>query len=685
MRIYLRCCCSIFLVLSALAVRAQERSHQWWSPPLLSTLPEIDSIAATGNDSVIAFDFEHALSLYRWGTSIYATSSGMLTRPKISIGAEGRSRLRQDTRVRTSEAGLALGAEYPLLPRTAAMLSVSATSYALDQKATSTLANIGKLSSINDGYASLGVRHALSEHLSAEAFGGMTVKAVDERESVGPIARGKVTLSPLDLEEGLTLSGTAFLDERRFNTTQEVLRNDGAQVALTSNFAEGGLNAVVAGVGMKRRDFFFPRDTSGELIKQERSEFMLSIRNDFFYPIISDRLNASITLDIAPRTITRRTPDTDLNVLSPQFLTGTTFLAPSTSSITTSTLRGGLDYLFTGGLFSAELRYEERAEANTLLLEDAQGLSTALSKKISDALNATSFETHSTVGTLRLATQLSANDRIHAEFNARIYRFDTPSEQNVDDRDEQYLYSFLRYEHRFTPQLEFVADLKAAQGHLVYIKSDRSAQNNRTQKIALANAVRFTSENVRNTISGEVFANYTEYDFMLPTSLSTNDFIIRGLSAADSFFVVLARPTAHGLPWGLAFRGEYRISERGTYNAASFSERPLLASSELLLESLLQSTFGSSSAPLLVRLGVRGFFLARSSARENTTSLNLGEDERSSRIGPLVNVIVDHTGMRGARLYGSLWYSVISTTNVATSTTTFGTQVEARLVAEWRF
>jgi len=344
-----------------------------------------------------------------------------------------------------------------------------------------------------------------------------------------------------------------------------------------------------------------------------------------------------------------------------------------------------LDYLFTDGILSGEIRYEERAEDNALLLKDAQGLGTTLSKKVSDALNATSFETRSTVAGLRLSTKLTETDAISTEFNARIYRFDTPSEENVDDRDEQYLYSILRYEHTFAPGLEFLSEVKAAQGRLVYIKSDRSAQNNRTRKIALLNGVRFTSDRIRNTVSGEVFANYTEYDFLLPASLATNDFIIRGLSAQDSFFVVLGKPTLEFFPWGISLRGEYRISERGTFNANAFSERPLLETSELLVESLFQSTFGSATSPLLVRLGVRGFFLSRSSAHEERIGLGLSEDERSSRIGPLLNIIIDHTGNRGMRLFGTIWYSFITNTSVGNNLTTFGTQAEARLVAEWLF
>lgn len=670
-----------------IASRAQVlRPQQWWTPPTVTTLPDIDSIGSR-EARLILFDFEHALSLYRWGTSIYAQSDGLLfSKPNIRIGAEGRSRLRQDTRVRTSEAGASLGVDYPIDANvTSALLTVSATSYALDQKATTTLANIGKLSSINDGYSSLGLRHQFNDVFSAEVAGGVTIKAVEDRESAGPMGRARLTLSSLALEDDLTLNGTAFLDERRYNTTKEVLRNDGANLALYSTFGGGGVNTARAGVGLKRRDFFFPRDTSSELIKQERSELAFSIGDDFYYPIVPDKLSAEISLDIAPRSVTRRIPDVDLATLSSQFLTGTTFLAPSKSSMTASTVFGRLNYLWSGSALSTEIRYEERAEDNALLLEDAGGLSNALSKKVSGALNATSFESKSTVASLKLLSGLSTRDTLTAEVNARMYRFDTPSEENVDDRDEQYFYSTLRYTHRFTPTLELLGELKAASGHLVYIKSDRSAQNNRTKKLAFANAARITAGSLRNTLSAEVYANYTEYDFMLPTTLATNDFVIRGLSALDSFFYALSKPSLGSSPTGISFRAEYRISERGTFNPTAFSERPLLAIRELLVESLFQTTFGSLQSPVLVRLGARGFFLDRSSMHESRAGTGLEEDESSSRFGPVATVLLDHSARKGLRLYGTVWYSFISTTVSGIPATTLGTQAEARLAAEWLF
>ena len=446
------------------------------------------------------------------------------------------------------------------------------------------------------------------------------------------------------------------------------------------------MNTIRAGLSLKRRDFFFPRDTSTDLIKQERSEFAYALGDDFYYPIIADKLSAEVSLDIAPRSVTRRVPDIDLSTLSSQFLTGTTFLAPSSSSMTTSTFFGRLNYMWSGNLLSTEIRYEERAEDNALLLEDAGSLSTALSRKVSEALNATSYETRSTVGSIKLIAGLSSRDTLNAEVNARIYRFDTPSEENVDDRDEQYFYSTLRYTHRFTRALALLTELKAASGHLVYIKSDRSAQNNRTRKIAFNNSVRITSGQLRNTLGAEVYANYTEYDFILPTSITTNDFVIRGFSAIDSFFVAIGTPLYGSSPMGISFRTEYRISERGTFNPGAFSERPLLETSELLVESLFQTSFGSLRMPLLLRIGARGFFLDRKSMHEaSTNSAGLTRDEHSSRIGPLVTVIMDHTERKGLRLFGTLWYGFIATTHDDLSTSTLGTQAEARLAAEWLF
>lgn len=657
----------------------------WWSPPVLSQLPDIDSIAAPHRIRRTLFDFEHTLSLYRWGTSIYATSAPILAEPLLSIAAEGRSRLRQDTRVRTTEAGASLRAGYQIEPQTtSALVAFSATSYAQDQKATTSVANIAKLSSVNDGTAAFGVRQSFGNYVHTELFGGFTVKAVEERKSSGPMVRSRIELLPDSLDEDIQLNGLAYLNERRYNATDEVLRNDGASLALTSNIADGGFNTARAGFAFKRRDFFFPRDTSGELVRQERSEFVFEAGDDFFYPVIGKNLTATLSFGIAPRNVTRSVPGIDLASLSSQFLTGTTFLAPSASSMTASNISGSLEYLFASGLLKAEIRYEERSETNTLRFDKANALGPALSKKVADALTATSFETRSVVATFRARNDFSSSDALNMEFNARMYRYDTPSEENVDDRDEQYLYGIVRYSHAFNPMLKYLAEARVARGHLVYLESDRSAQNNATRSIALSNQVELATARVRNLISGEVFANYTEYDFILPSLTATGNFVIRGVSAMDSFFVSLGN-AATRTRWGLAVHGEFRHSERGTFDPGAFAERPLLQTSELLAESLVHCTFEQTPAPVLLKFGARLFILYRRSALTNQTQPGLRDDERSARIGPMAVITLDRREQDGLRLYASLWYGFVNARRFADGTNTTGTQAEARLAAEWQF
>src|SRR5258706_9396990 len=90
----------------------------WWTPGSISTLPMMDSLSRASPLSIIGLDFQHTLSLYSWSTSLRLGSNSFITTnpltPLVSISAEARSRLREDTRIRTSEANALINADYPL-------------------------------------------------------------------------------------------------------------------------------------------------------------------------------------------------------------------------------------------------------------------------------------------------------------------------------------------------------------------------------------------------------------------------------------------------------------------------------------------------------------------------------------------------------------------------------------------
>ena len=72
-------------------------------------------------------------------------------KPQFSISAEGRSRLREDTRVRTSEANALINADYPVdIKRDGLTLSFFGSTYSLSANAATSLAQIGTLTNVTD-------------------------------------------------------------------------------------------------------------------------------------------------------------------------------------------------------------------------------------------------------------------------------------------------------------------------------------------------------------------------------------------------------------------------------------------------------------------------------------------------------------------------------------------------------
>src|SRR6185312_5642342 len=112
---------------------------------------------------------------------------------------------------------------------------------------------------------------------------------------------------------------------------------------------------------------------------------------------------------------------------------------------------------------------------------EVQSLGPATTQRLSETLDEASYATRVTQGTASLTYQPSTKDNITLEAGSRIFRYDTPNEQNHDDHDELLSNTRLIYGRQFSPALFFSSELRLSRSHLVYLKSDRSAQNNVTR------------------------------------------------------------------------------------------------------------------------------------------------------------------------------------------------------------
>jgi hypothetical protein len=680
---------AILLFISTSYASAQVRTRTWWEPATPSSVQVPDPFALTKEVNSILLGFEHTLALYNWGSNVRLNIGDEYVTTSLLVRADGLSRLRQETDSRTSEANTLIQPTFPIATGTTLLEAIMYGSvYNNDTKSGSALSGFANLSNVTDGYAAVGGRHIIDGSLTIQADGGIAIRNNNIGRSSGPILLSQVTLSPSKLDEDNVIESSLKLDERRFSYQDEIYRNDNVSATLRSNFSETGANLFRAGSSLKQRDFFYSLD-SLTTVKQARNEILFDVYNEVRYPIVRDQLLSRLEVIVAPSIITRRTPGYDISS-SASNSPFTSSLAPSNTSRSDFGLTAVLDLLppdssaKKGLSASLIVGYRERSENNTLEISEIGNSSSATIKSISDLLSASSFASDETSIIANTSYPTSLKGKFYAEFGSRIYRYDTPSEDNLDDRDELYSHGLLRYEHTFTSFFKASAGLRISQNHLVYLKSERSAQNNTINSIILSTSTEYRSDKVTNSLLGEVFANYTQYDFDLPSNVlsGTRDYVIRGMSLRDSFFVPFS--LSSGVRSGIELRIDARLSEQGSFNANAFSSRPQLGTQEFIAEGLVHIVTGSDHFPVLARGGVKSLVISRSANLDATKTVGLILQEEIIRTGPVLYLTLDKAVTGGLRLYGYCWYGIVNSLRSGGIRTEY-TQVEGRLITELQF
>jgi hypothetical protein len=680
----------IFFSFVASALLAQTQPHTWWEPNGPSSVQMPDPLNLSTADNRVTLGFEHTLSLYNWGSNVRLNFGNEYFEPSVLVIADGLSRLRQETDSRTSEANGIIQPSFPIIQGTTiAEAIIFGSVYNNDSKSSSAISSFANLSNVTDGYAIAGGRHIIDNVFTIQIDGGIALRNNNIGRSSGPMLLSRLDLASLPIDEDNSIESNIKIDERRFSYMDEVYRNDNVSAILRSNFGESGSNMFRAGTSLKRRDFFFNLDTNS-IIKQERNELLFDITNEVRYPIVKDRLLSRLELLVAPSFIRRRSPGFDI---SDQDVSGSlymTSLAPSNTSRSDFGITAALNLLpntvnSTSALSSTmTISYRERSEDNTLETSELGNSSSQEIKNISELLNASSFASQETSALANASMPVSAKGTFFGELGARIYRYDTPSPDNLDDRDEQYAHVLLRYEHRFSSPFLATAGLRLSKNHLVYLKSERSAQNNAINSITFSTTAEYRSEQIINALYGEVFANYTQYDFYLPTAslTGTRDYVIRGMSIRDSIFIPFKLSSSLGS--GIEARFDVRLSEQGSFNADAFTSRPQLGTQEVIAESLFHLVSGTASFPALTRVGIKALVISRRSNTAATLSASLSLQEQIIRTGPVLYLTLDKVLKSGTRLYGYCWYGLVSSQRSDGSRAEY-TQVEGRIIAEVHF
>jgi hypothetical protein len=165
------------------------------------------------------------------------------------------------------------------------------------------------------------------------------------------------------------------------------------------------------------------------------------------------------------------------------------------------------------------------------------------------------------------AFPLSFSDRCFVEASANMLRYDTPSLENLEDRDELLLVLTVSTSHRISRYFELGLRLDGTLGHLVYLLKERSANNNinRVLRLSPTTIVRPASWCTSyNTF--EVLANYTVYDFEEQSALARS-FSYRQFGWLDSTAINFTHRV------GMDVFAYLKVYERGLFRWKEFTER----------------------------------------------------------------------------------------------------------------
>ncbi len=196
----------------------------------------------------------------------------------------------------------------------------------------------------------------------------------------------------------------------------------------------------------------------------------------------------------------------------------------------------------------------------------------------------------------------SASDTLSAEWNWWLVQYDTPSDQNDDDRDELNAIATVRYVRDLSSGISVGAAISFQYTHYVFLRASRSAQNNENSMLRFSPFVRINGSVVTMQPHFEVLANYYVYDFE-GEGASVRSYGFRQVSYRDSIKVRLTERLRVEAPILV------RYFERSTLLWDDFAEIPELGNLEYLLRFLI---FSRPSPTWDVGAGIRLYTLEQS-------------------------------------------------------------------------
>ncbi|NWF88742.1 MAG: hypothetical protein HXY50_04680 [Ignavibacteriaceae bacterium] len=414
---------------------------------------------------------------------------------------------------------------------------------------------------------------------------------------------------------------------------------------LNSVFAEEVANIISASYSQNRKDFYFEADsiTSHEFSIsnniQSRTETNYLLQDRLSYANLFGLFLLDMTGIVHWRTIERNTKykslqnvttslfDSEINELKLDFESQLTYKSDKAD-----------------GLF--RFLYSERDEKNL-----AKRIPSASENIYQDRVEQEARKNNNSIraslsfiGSYRISTlDIIAISMLHNKL-----KYDTPSEDNFDDRDELLSIVKIRYTRKLTPFFEAFITAEGTYNQTTYIFAEKSSNNNINRILKLGSGGYYKGAKLSSLNNFEVSANYTVYDF---EDLNPNirSYSFRQFTALDSTNYLLSKRIK------LSLYGYIKLSEQGDLKWNEFKSRPTRYLQEIYCEPRLSAAYNL----IQYSFGLRYFSL--STFRYKLNEKNLDSEFRS--IGPIAEILI--SGGLGLYLRVIGWYEFITVNSVS--------------------
>ncbi len=409
-----------------------------------------------------------------------------------------------------------------------------------------------------------------------------------------------------------------------------------------------------------RKDFYFQADSvtakQFNIINniQSRIETNNILQDNLLYNKFLNIFSLNLTGRVSWRTIDRNTRYRTLLLASPSIFD--TKINEMRIELESSANYHSNDF---SGAFS--LNYSERDEKH--LTKPFPGVSQNYFDERSDQESMKNNIAKRISASIIGKWNLSSSDELYFSLYQNKLRYDTPSLDNYDDRDELLSIVRLKYVKHLNSFFDVFANVEGTFNHIVYIYAEESSNNNINRILKFTSGGYYLGKNFSSLNSFDVSANYTVYDF---EDLTPNyrSYSFRQFTATDSSRIVFNSRL------DFVHYGYVKLSEQGDLKWASFSTHPTRYLEEIYSEPKFVLKYGLN----YISLGMRIYSLQT----YNYQGIVKIIDSKYVSIAPLTEVALFVYNSLRVNILG--WYEFIDISNQ-----TYKQQANLSMNVNWNF